>query len=107
LYVFLMAACLCSNYMVASEKLGIKPDQNKAYYDKLLDDRIKDPAERAKYNEGYVVMSFGILPISEVYIPVSIGNDGCFMSFPINHPIHKELEERKRNSEAREISLTK
>ncbi len=50
LYMFLIAACLCSNYMVASEK----QDQikNKACYDKLLDDKIKNPEARAKYAEG-------------------------------------------------------
>ena len=84
LYIFFAIACVCSNYMIASEKQD-KTD-NKAYWDKILDDRVKDPAERAKYAEGYVVVGEGrgkfAIPISEVPVMVPVGSDGCFMSFP-------------------------
>jgi len=105
LYIFFVIACVFSSYMVASEQPWLDTKQNKEYYDKLLDERIKDPVQRAKYNDGYVVLDVGgqyIIPVSELEVAVPVGNDGCFMSFPIDHPIHQALKNRES-----EISLTK
>jgi len=101
LYAFFVIACLCSNYMVAMQN----EQQRKAakmYYDKIISDRIKDDKERAKYEEGYIIVADNvIIPYSEISVMVPIGKDGCFMSFPINHPIHEELKQQtieKNNS---------
>src|SRR6185369_4178919 len=99
LYIFLIAACLCSNYMVASEKLDkLDTKQNKEYYDKIIAERIKDPVERAKYDEGYfVVEGVGIIPISEAPVMVPVGNGG-FMTFPYHQakPILEAMEKNKQ-----------
>lgn len=82
LYIFFAIACVCSNYMIASEKEQQDKVIRKAQYDKIISDKIKDDKERAKYNEGYIVISDGhIIPYPEIHLP--IGNENCFMSFPI------------------------
>ncbi len=104
LYIFFAIACVFSNYMIASEK-PFDTTQNKEYYDKLLDDQIKDPVERAKYNKGYVVQSFGIIPLEE--LQVMVGVEGCMVSLPYHQAVEIQaaLDKNKKNVED-DIKLT-
>ena len=101
LYMFLIVGCLYSNYMVASEKPLLDTTQNKECYDKILDERVKDSKQRAKYNDGYLVMSFGIMPISEVYVMMPAGNKGCFISVSYRQAVEIQaaLDKHKKSIE--------
>jgi hypothetical protein len=92
LYAFFVFACLCSNYIIAmqNERDSVK---NKVYYDERIA-QIKDDKERAKYEKGYIVVADHLIPYSEIQVMVPVGKDGCFMSFPIDDPIHRELEKQ-------------
>jgi hypothetical protein len=119
LYIFFAIACVCSSFIAASEKELQEKAIKKAQYDKILDERIKDPVERAKYAEGYTVLrdedgnDISIKPLSEVYVGVPIldakDNAVGFMSFP--YPIAKELndkiEKRLAEKNKNKLELTK
>lgn len=98
LHIIFALACLCSHYAVASEKEQSDKIAKKAYYDKLISE-IKDEKVRADYEKGYIVLGEGddihIIPYSEIYLPVPIGNEGNFMSFHIDNPIHEELRKKQ------------
>lgn len=82
IYVFLIAASLCSHYMIASEKEQQDQLSKKAHYNKIISE-IKDDKERAKYEEGYIVVDDNfIMPYSEIPVSVPVGKEGNFMTLP-------------------------
>ena len=99
LYIFFAITCLCSSYMIAmeTEQQGGQV-KNKEYYDKILDDKIKDPQKRARYEkEGYTVVR------SRSGIDVDI----VPLLLPLDHPMHAKLEKIEENKKAHDVSLTK
>ena len=95
LYAFFVVACLCSNYMIAMQnEVSLKNKDNEiSSQEKILHNFAK---KRGYDKEGYIIMGENamLLPFSEIQIMVPVGKDGCFMSFPINHPIHEELKKQ-------------
>lgn len=86
--------------MVASES-----PKNKEHYDKIINNEIKDPVERAKYNNGYMVSSFGIIPLDE--LQVMVGVEGCMTTLPYHQAVEIQaaLDKNKKNIED-DIKLT-
>ena len=81
--------------------------RDKMHYDKIIA-QIKDDKERAKYDEGYMVVADNvIIPYSEIQIMVPVGKNGSFMSFPINHPIHQELKKQAMEKNNNQLVMSK